>query len=243
MAVWQPPRGGIDPRPMSESSAPPASSVAASSKPHSAHAGHGQQSLLTVALASLGVVFGDIGTSPLYALRECLHSAHGVSTSAPNVYGIVSLVFYALMIVISLKYVAYVLRADNAGEGGILALTALAISSKGLRPISHKLALLFGLFGASLLFGDGIITPAITVLGAVEGLKVATPASEPLILWITTAILVLLFSAQKRGTGSVGAVFGPVMLAWFVLLGALGLYNIALHPEIVLAVNPWHAVQ
>jgi KUP system potassium uptake protein len=225
---------------MSESSAP-LSAASASAPEHYAHGV--PQTKLALTLASLGVVFGDIGTSPLYAVRECLHHAHGISTSQANVYGLISLVFWALMIVISLKYVAYVLRADNAGEGGILALTALAISSKGLRPAATKVALLFGLFGASLLFGDGIITPAISVLSAVEGLKVATPAFEPLILWIASIILVLLFSAQRRGTGSVGAVFGPVMLAWFATLGALGVYNMARHPEIVFAANPLYAVE
>src|SRR6478609_4527912 len=172
------------------------------------HGGGGRRQLATLALASLGVVFGDIGTSPLYALRECLNHAHGVSTSHENVFGIVSLVFWALTVVISLKYVAYVLRADNAGEGGILALTALATSTKGLKPTAHKLALVIGLFGASLLFGDGIITPAISVLSAVEGLGVAAPRLEPLILPIASVILLMLFWAQRRGTGSVGAIFG-----------------------------------
>ncbi|HYP99855.1 MAG TPA: potassium transporter Kup [Polyangiaceae bacterium] len=207
--------------------------------------GHGtrgsQRQLLTLSLASLGVVFGDIGTSPLYAVRECLSRAHGVSSAPENVFGIVSLIFWALMTVISLKYVAYVLKADNHGEGGILALTALA-TTKPLRPKAHAAALAFGLFGASLLFGDGIITPAISVLSAIEGLKVATPAFEPLILPIASVILVLLFSAQRRGTGSVGAVFGPVMLVWFLTLAGLGVANIIKHPNIVFAVNPVHAV-
>lgn len=207
---------------------------------HGAHGG--QRQLLTLALASLGVVFGDIGTSPLYAVRECLSRAHGVSSAPENVFGIVSLIFWALMTVISLKYVAYVLKADNQGEGGILALTALA-TTRPLRPKAHALALAFGLFGASLLFGDGIITPAISVLSAIEGLKVATPAFEPLILPLASIILVLLFSAQRRGTGSVGAVFGPVMLVWFLTLATLGVANILDHPHIVYAVNPVHAVQ
>jgi KUP system potassium uptake protein len=206
------------------------------------HAAAGRSQLATLALASLGVVFGDIGTSPLYALRECLNRAHGVSTAANNVFGIVSLVFWALTVVISLKYVAYVLRADNAGEGGILALTALATRSSGLKPGAHKLALAVGLFGASLLFGDGIITPAISVLSAVEGLGIATPAFEPLILPIASVILLLLFSAQRRGTGSVGAIFGPVMLLWFATLAGLGIYNIVHHPAILAAVNPLHAL-
>jgi KUP system potassium uptake protein len=226
---------------MSEATAPVADSpiVAEAEPPHTPQ---GRKQLYTLALASLGVVFGDIGTSPLYALRECLNRAHGVSTSADNVYGIVSLVFWALMIVISLKYVAYVLRADNAGEGGVLALTALATSAKGLHRGAHRVALTFGLFGASLLFGDGIITPAISVLSAVEGLNVATPTFEPFILPIASAILFLLFSAQRRGTGSVGAIFGPVMLLWFATLAGLGVYNIAQHPGILGAVNPTNAV-
>jgi KUP system potassium uptake protein len=220
---------------------------AGESAPDSQHQdahGHddGHKSLFALSLASLGVVFGDIGTSPLYALRECLNHSHGVPTSHDNVYGIVSLVFWALTLVISLKYVAYVLRADNAGEGGILALTALATSSQGLRPVAHRLALAFGLFGASLLFGDGIITPAISVLSAVEGLEIATPALKPLILPLASGILLILFSAQRRGTGSVGAIFGPVMLLWFLILAGLGVYNIARHPSIVEAINPAHAV-
>src|ERR1051325_8827246 len=139
---------------------------------------------------------------------------------------IVSLIFWALMIVISLKYVAYVLRADNAGEGGMLALTALATSSPGMRPWVHRSALMVGLFGAALLFGDGIITPAISVLSAVEGLGIAAPALEHLILPLATVILVSLFFAQRRGTSSVGAVFGPVMLVWFFTLAVLGIANI-----------------
>jgi len=202
----------------------------------------GRPRLSTLALASLGVVFGDIGTSPLYAVRECLNRAHGVSTSAENVFGIVSLIFWALMLVISLKYVAYVLRADNAGEGGMLALTALATSSKGLRPWAHRVALTVGLFGAALLFGDGIITPAISVLSAVEGLGVAAPAFEPAILPTATVVLVLLFFQQRHGTGRVGAVFGPVMLTWFLVLSVLGVVNIAGSPSILGAVNPAHAV-
>jgi len=205
-----------------------------------AHGGHPR--LRTLALASLGVVFGDIGTSPLYAVRECLNRAHGVPTSPENVLGIVSLVFWALMLVISLKYVAYVLRADNAGEGGMLALTALATSSSELRPWAHRLALTVGLFGAALLFGDGIITPAISVLSAVEGLGVAAHAFEPVILPAASAILVLLFFQQRHGTGRVGAVFGPVMLTWFGVLALLGVVNIVESPSILGAVSPSHAI-
>jgi KUP system potassium uptake protein len=204
-------------------------------------AAHGRPRRFTLALASLGVVFGDIGTSPLYAVRECLNRSHGVATSPANVLGIVSLVFWALTIVISLKYVAYVLRADNQGEGGMLALTALATSTTGLRPWAHRLALTVGLFGAALLFGDGIITPAISVLSAVEGLGVATPALDPAILPIASGILVLLFFQQRHGTGRVGAVFGPVMLVWFLVLALLGVLNIARSPGVLAAVNPSHA--
>jgi KUP system potassium uptake protein len=229
---------------MSEGSAPASDAAAAAASTD--HEGpvvpQTRKQLASLALASLGVVFGDIGTSPLYALRECLNRAHGIATSPENVYGIVSLVFWALMLVISLKYLAYVLRADNAGEGGILALTALATSAQGLGRNAHRIALTVGLFGASLLFGDGVITPAISVLSAVEGLGVATPSFHPFILPIASVILVALFSVQRRGTGSVGAVFGPVMLAWFVLLGVLGLINIVDHPTIFKAVDPQHAL-
>ncbi len=230
---------------MSASSAPPSDSQASTPPAEAPSATshellHGKQSLATVALASLGVVFGDIGTSPLYALRECLRHAH-VAPSALNVFGIVSLVFWALMIVISLKYVAYVLRADNAGEGGILALTALATSS-GLKPLANRVALTLGLFGAALLFGDGIITPAISVMSAVEGLVLATPAFKPWILPLATVIIIGIFSAQRRGTASVGAVFGPVMLVWFATLGVLGVYNLAQEPHILGAVSPLHAI-
>src|SRR5260221_3958226 len=197
---------------------------------------------LSLALAALGVVFGDIGTSPLYAIRECLNRAHGVPTSPDNVLGIVSLVFWALTIVISIKYVAYILRADNAGEGGILALTALATSGSELRPGAHRIALTIGLFGASLLFGDGIITPAISVLSAVEGLGVATPALEPAILPLAVVLLIALFSFQKRGTGGIGKVFGPIMLVWFLVLALLGVRSIAERPDILQAVNPAHGV-
>ncbi|HVW28879.1 MAG TPA: potassium transporter Kup [Polyangiaceae bacterium] len=198
---------------------------------------------MTLALGALGVVFGDIGTSPLYAIRECLNRAHGVPTSMDNVLGIVSLVFWALMLVISVKYVAYVLRADNAGEGGILALTALATGGLELRPGAHRVALTVGLFGASLLFGDGIITPAISVLSAVEGIGVATPSLESMVVPIAMGILVLLFSFQQRGTGGIGAVFGPVMLVWFFTLALLGFVNIVQSPGILQATNPMHAVQ
>jgi KUP system potassium uptake protein len=203
---------------------------------------HSTDRFPALALAALGVVFGDIGTSPLYAVRECLHSAHGVATSAPNVLGVLSLVFWALILVISVKYVAYVLRADNRGEGGILALTALATSGKELDPRARKVGLMLGLFGASLLFGDGIITPAISVLSAVEGVKIATPAFEPLVHPAAVVILVGLFWVQRHGTGNVGAVFGPIMMVWFLTLATLGITHIIQSPEILLAISPTHAI-
>jgi KUP system potassium uptake protein len=218
----------------------PATAASAEDAEPGAHAKH-SGGRTALALAALGVVFGDIGTSPLYAIRECLNRAHGISTSPANVFGIVSLVFWALMLVISVKYVAYMLRADNAGEGGVLALTALATTGMDGRSMRHRIAITIGLFGASLLFGDGIITPAISVLSAVEGLGVATPAFHPYILPLATAILLLLFSFQERGTGGIGAIFGPVMLGWFATLAVLGVVNIVQSPEILGAVNPGHA--
>ena len=204
------------------------------------HGGAKQQA--GVALTALGVVFGDIGTSPLYALRECLHGAHGVPTNPTNVLGLLSLVFWALTLVISIKYVAYVLRADNHGEGGILSLTTLATSAPGGNKYVRGVALTLGLFGASLLFGDGIITPAISVLSAVEGLKVAAPSFERFVMPTAVGILGALFWVQRRGTGAIGIVFGPVMLLWFVTLAVLGLIHVVDRPSVFLAVNPAYAV-
>ncbi|HEU4630460.1 MAG TPA: potassium transporter Kup [Gemmatimonadaceae bacterium] len=199
--------------------------------------------LAVLSLSALGIVFGDIGTSPLYAFRESLHEGYGVAVSAANVLGILSLIFWALVLVISVKYLTFVLRADNRGEGGILALTSLvtpiAVGHRGAR---RKLVLL-GLFGAALLYGDGMITPAISVLSAVEGLEVATPVFTPYIVPITIAILVALFAAQRFGTGGVGRVFGPVMLLWFTVLAALGLYQIVQAPGVLQAVNPLHGAR
>jgi KUP system potassium uptake protein len=198
---------------------------------------------VALAVAALGVVFGDIGTSPLYAVRECLHGAHGLPTSPANILGVLSLIFWALMLVISVKYVAYVLRADNNGEGGILALTALATGGSQLDERARRVGLVLGLFGASLLFGDGIITPAISVLSAVEGLAIAQHAFTPLVLPIAIVILIILFGVQRHGTGRVGAIFGPVMILWFSLLATLGVVHIFERPEILVAVNPLHAAE
>src|SRR4051812_31396246 len=193
---------------------------------------------VALAVAALGVVFGDIGTSPLYAVRECLHGAHGLPTSPANILGVLSLIFWALMLVISVKYVAYVLRADNNGEGGILALTALATGGSQLDERARRVGLVLGLFGASLLVGDGIITPAISVLSAVEGLTIAHHAFTPLVLPIAVVILIILFGVQRHGTGRVGAIFGPVMILWFSVLATLGVVHIFARPQILAAVNP-----
>ncbi|MEZ4224776.1 MAG: potassium transporter Kup [Polyangiaceae bacterium] len=198
--------------------------------------------LLALCLGSLGVVYGDIGTSPLYALRECFHPGHGVPLTPPNVMGVLSLVSWSLLMVISLKYLLYVMRADNRGEGGVLALMALAESSLPRRSRVRGIVILLGLFGAALLYGDGVITPAISVLSAVEGLEVAAPALEHLVVPITVFILVSLFLVQKRGTERIGAVFGPLTLVWFLVLAALGVAHIARAPAVLAALSPHFAV-
>ena len=201
-----------------------------------------RQRLAALSLAALGVVYGDIGTSPLYALRESFHAEYGLAVSAPNVLGILSCVFWALLLVISIKYLVFILRADNRGEGGILALTALLAPMKEASTSRHWIIAL-GLFGAALLYGDGMITPAISVLSAVEGLEVATPFFAPYILPITTAILIGLFAIQARGTASIGKVFGPLTLLWFATLTALGLYQIVQQPSVLAAANPLYALR
>jgi len=199
--------------------------------------------LLGLALGALGVVYGDIGTSPLYALREAFHSEHAVPVNHDNILGLLSLVFWALIVIISIKYLLFVMRADNRGEGGILALMALVPPK--LRDVQGgRWALLaMGLFGAALLYGDGMITPAISVLSAVEGLHVATPFFDPYVVPITLAILVILFLFQRKGTAGIGAVFGPVMLLWFTTLAVLGLVWSLRQPEVFSAVNPAYAVK
>ena len=190
-------------------------------------------------MTALGVVYGDIGTSPLYAIHECFKGEHGVPVTHENVLGVLSLIFWSLTIVISIKYLVYVMRADNRGEGGILALMALATSRGGTRR-STWVVVLLGLFGAALLYGDGMITPAISVLGATEGLEVATPAFSHFIAPITIVILIGLFMFQKRGTAGVGAIFGPVTLVWFILLSVLGIVHIVHQPKVLLALSPLH---
>jgi KUP system potassium uptake protein len=199
------------------------------------------KALATLALGALGVVYGDIGTSPLYALRECFGGTHGVPPTPQNVLGIVSLVFWAMTFVITFKYLAFVMRADNRGEGGVLALMALVGEAERSRRLGPAL-LLVGLFGTALLYGDGIITPAISVLGALEGVAVAAPAFSHVVVPATVAILTLLFAFQKRGTATVGAVFGPVTLVWFLTIAVLGVRGILLDPSILRALSPFHGV-
>jgi KUP system potassium uptake protein len=197
--------------------------------------------LAFLSLAALGVVYGDIGTSPLYAIRECFHGTYAIEVTPDNIVGVLSLVLWALLIVVTIKYLSYIMRADNRGEGGVIALTALISPQKRTR--SGRILLLgaLGLFGASLLYGDGMITPAISVLSAVEGLHVATPILAPYVIPITIAILIVLFAVQRFGTGGVGSFFGPVTLLWFAVLAVLGVRSLAANPEVLAAVSPLHA--
>lgn len=200
---------------------------------------------LSLTIGALGVVYGDIGTSPLYALRECFHGAHAIPITRANVLGVLSLIFWSLIVIVSIKYLGLILKADNKGEGGILALLSLAFPEKARsRPRTTKSVLIWtGLFGTALLYGDGIITPAISVLSAVEGLSVATPFFTPYILPITGIILVALFSIQRFGTGKVGNLFGRVTFVWFVTLALLGIKGIVAAPEVLTAFNPVNAVR
>ena len=192
-------------------------------------------------LAVLGVVYGDIGTSPLYALKSSLQVFQGTAVARPEILGLLSLIFWSLILIVTVKYVMLIMRADNNGEGGILALMALAQRVTAYPALRGVLGLI-GLTGACLFFGDGIITPAISVLSAVEGLEIATPALKSFVLPISVAVIVALFAVQYRGTHSVGRVFGPVMALWFVVLAALGVIQIAHHPEVMLAVSPQYAI-
>lgn len=194
-----------------------------------------------MALSALGVVYGDIGTSPLYALKESFHHGHNIGITHDNIFGILSLIFWSLIIVISLKYLRYVLKADNKGEGGILALTALVTPRTDKHATKRKNLIRLGLFGTALLYGDGMITPSISVLSAVEGLELITPVFSPYIIPITIAILIGLFSVQKYGTDAVGKIFGPLTLFWFLTLGGLGIYNIVKEPSVLMAINPYYA--
>lgn len=197
----------------------------------------------SLALAALGIVYGDIGTSPLYTIKECFHGMHAVEVSPTNVMGVLSMVFWSLMVVVSLKYVVFILRADNKGEGGIFALLAM------LHPVSEKngklggITLLMAAFGAALLYGDGVITPAISVLSAMEGLEVATPAAKEFVPLMTCLVLLGLFMFQHRGTAAIGRVFGPVMILWFIVIGGLGFMEIVAEPRILSALNPVWALR
>jgi KUP system potassium uptake protein len=193
-------------------------------------------------LGAIGVVYGDIGTSPLYTLRTAFTGPHGLPLTEANVMGVLSVIFWALVVVVTLKYVTLIMRADNRGEGGILALTALV--SRGLQRHERRRWWLvgFGIFGAAMFYGDGMITPAITVLGAVEGLEIIAPGLHSFVVPVSVVIVIALFAIQKRGTASIGAVFGPVMCLWFVVLAVLGALEIARHPGVLAALNPSHAL-
>lgn len=205
-----------------------------------AHSNHNEHMFARV-VGALGVVYGDIGTSPLYSLRECFHGPHSIALSEANVLGVLSLVFWSLIIIISIKYMMFILNADNRGEGGILSL--LALSTLNRKNVRHAALLIFlGIFGAALLYGDGVLTPAISVLSAIEGLNVATPVFEPYVLPITITILVVLFLIQKSGTAKIGAFFGPVIGLWFVVIGALGLIEITKNPYILASINPYYGI-
>src|SRR6201986_1459433 len=211
--------------------------------PHPGEAAHTKGLPLVATLGALGVVYGDIGTSPLYALREAAKAAtHGGPLTHAAILGVVSLILWALILIISVKYALLILRADNRGEGGIVALLAL-LSARNARPGTWKaLLLVVGLVGAALLYGDGAITPAISVLSAIEGLKVDAPALGPFVVPITLVILGGLFLVQHKGVAAIGRVFGPVMLVWFVVLVLLAVPSILRAPEILAAANPWRAL-
>ena len=215
----------------------PSSAVSAPHDPH----GHGRTGLAGLVVGAIGVVFGDIGTSPLYTLKEAFSGHYGLVADHDTVLGVLSLVFWALTMVVTVKYVTIIMRADNDGEGGIMALMALAQRSlrKGSR--SAYLVGLLGILGASLFFGDGVITPAISVLSAVEGLEVVAPRLHSWIVPITVLVLVSLFATQRFGTARVGRVFGPVTMIWFIVLAVLGVTNILHEPEVLHAINPWWA--
>jgi KUP system potassium uptake protein len=197
--------------------------------------------VMLLSLTALGVVYGDIGTSPLYALRECFHGPHAIAPTSQNVLGVLSLIFWALLIIISVKYLAFVMRADNRGEGGILALVSLTRPKRGSLTRGGWFVAL-GLFGAALLYGDGMITPAISVLSAIEGIKVATPVLSHYVIPLTMLVLIALFLFQRKGSRGIGAIFGPVMTVWFLVIAILGLLHIVEDPSVLKAVNPLYAV-
>jgi KUP system potassium uptake protein len=214
---------------------------------HAAHAASGpdaRRRLSLLTLAALGVVYGDIGTSPLYAFKEAFGPSHGLSPDAVNVFGILSLMTWALLLVVAVKYLVFILQADNNGEGGVLAMLALLLqdTSGQIGPRRRTALVILGVFGTALLYGDGIITPAISVLGAVEGLEILTPAFSPYVVGITLVILVGLFAAQRFGTATVGRAFGPLTLLWFLVIGGLGISSIVQTPQVLAALNPLYGL-
>jgi KUP system potassium uptake protein len=217
----------------------PATAARLSSLPPHAISG----SLGKLAIGAAGVVFGDIGTSPLYALKECVDPDHGVAATQANLFGLVSLVFWSLTMVVTVKYLTFIMKADNRGEGGILALLALIPATGKKDPTRIGWVAAMVIFGAALLYGDGVITPAISVLSAVEGLGVATTRLTPAVVPLTVVILAGLFWVQKRGTETIGGMFGPMMVVWFFVIAALGVVHIAQYPAILAAAQPMYAVQ
>jgi KUP system potassium uptake protein len=202
-----------------------------------------KSSTAALTLAATGIVYGDIGTSPLYTLKTIFDPTHGLALSTPNLLGIVSLIFWGLTMIVSLKYVTLILRADNRGEGGIMALMALVLNSVARTSRWHYVLMILGVFGATMFYGDSVITPAISVLGAIEGLEVATPGLERYVVPLTIVVLLVLYSVQRHGTAGIGRWFGPVMVIWFAALAVMGVINIVEAPVILQALNPLHAFE
>jgi KUP system potassium uptake protein len=198
--------------------------------------------LAALSLAALGVVYGDIGTSPLYTMKEVFAGNHPIPLTPENVLGILSLILWSLLVIVSVKYVIFIMRADNRGEGGIMALIALALHDARGNARREKMIMLFGILGAGMFYGDGVVTPAISVLSAVEGLEVATPALKPFIIPITLLVLFFLFFVQRKGTASIGSLFGPLMMLWFSTLAILGVYNLLAHPGVLRALDPSYGI-
>ena len=204
--------------------------------------GEHKKGLGVMMLAAIGVVFGDIGTSPLYALKECFDSQHGIAFSTEALFGVISMMIWALILVVTVKYVLFVMRADNKGEGGVLSLMALALRSFDSKSKSHFFFMIIGMLGACMLLGESVITPAISVLSAVEGIEIAAPGLRRFVIPVSLVILVALFLIQKYGTAAVGKLFGPITLAWFLTLAVLGIINIGDAPQIIAAFSPLYAI-
>jgi KUP system potassium uptake protein len=202
-----------------------------------------QTAIRGLVIGAIGVVFGDLGTSPLYTMKEAFYGPHGMPVGTLNILGILSLVLWTLVMVVAVKYVSFIMRADNKGEGGIMAMMALAQRATRGYPRTRRMVVLFAILGAALFYGDGVITPSISVLSAIEGLHVTAPSLSNYVVPLTVVVLLALFWVQKHGTERVGSIFGPVMCLWFVALGAIGAWNIFKHPLVLRAINPWYAVQ